>query len=110
MVGGPFHFSETENGKVARYYEDPEDEQFDFGSLPEIQQQHFLYDLIGFTGMPGDSEVHDMFWQLMYNNELSLDERMAVYENLSDYLQDEYDLIFEEIWDWEDFRDWYAAA
>lgn len=88
-------------------YDDPEDEQFDFGSLPEIQQQEFLYDLIGFTGIPGDTEVHNMFWELMYNNELSYEDRQDVYENLSDYLYDEYGLMFGELWDWEDFRAWY---
>ena len=91
---------------MPRYTDD--DESFDYGSLPDIQQQQFLYDLIGFTGNAQDSELRDMFWDVMYNDELSIGQRLDLYESLSTYVFDEYGMEFEDIWDWDDFREWYG--
>jgi hypothetical protein len=33
---------------------------------------------------------------------------MEAYEDLKDILWDEYGIDFEEIWDWEAFREWYG--
>jgi len=88
-------------------YTDDDDESFDYGSLPDIQQQQFLYDLIGFTGNAQDSELRDMFWDVMYNDELSIGQRLDLYESLSTYVFDEYGMEFEDIWDWDSFREWY---
>jgi len=54
-------------------YTDDDDESFDYGSLPDIQQQQFLYDLIGFTGNAQDFRTTDMFWDVMYNDDYQLD-------------------------------------
>ena len=48
-----------------------------------------------------------MFWDLMYNDELSSQERMTIYGEFVQYLWDEYGLMFEDVWDWESFREWY---
>jgi hypothetical protein len=90
-------------------YDDSDDESFDYGSLPDVQQQEFLYDLIGFTGNAVDPELREMFWDVMYNDELSIGERLDIYQSLSDYIYDEYGMYFEDIWDWEDFRAWYDS-
>lgn len=87
-----------------------DDESFDFGSLPEIQQQEFLYGLIGFDSNAQDSEVHNLFWDLMYNDDLTRAEREEIHEQLRDYLYDEYGLDFDDIWDWDDFREWYDSV
>lgn len=46
----------------------------------------------------------------MFDMELSAENRAALYEAMTEYLEDNYDLIFEEIFDWEDYRDWYDSA
>lgn len=89
-------------------YEEDDEEGFDFGSLPEGQQQEFLYELIGFKDNALDSEARDLFNDVMYNNELSMGERLDAYNELTIYLYDEYGLVFEEIWDWDAFREWYG--
>ena len=86
-----------------------EDDEFDYGSLPEVQQQEFLYDLIGFSQAPRDYEAHTLFWDLMYNDDLTISERLDKYDELSDYLWAEYGLSFEDIWNWDDFRGWYES-
>jgi hypothetical protein len=90
------------------YYDD--DESFDYGSLPIEQQQEFLYETIGFTEFTGDIEAHNLFWEVMYNDELTAGERAELQQELSDYLWEEYGIDFDDVWDWEDFRSWYDAA
>lgn len=91
-------------------YDDPDDDDFYHGSLPIEQQQEFLYDQLGFVGPVRDEFAHQMFWEVMYNDELSHHDRMQMYDTLSDYLDEEYGIDFSEIWDWEDFRAWYDGA
>ena len=71
--------------------------------------QHFLYELIGFGEDPTDPTMHDLFWDVMYNDELTYDQRVDIYEQLSVYLYESYGLDFENLWSWEDFREWYDA-
>jgi hypothetical protein len=88
-------------------YDDYADDFYDFGSLPEHDQQAFLYDML-FMGV-GDQEARGLFDDLMYNNELSQEQREAVYDQLAQYIWDEYGINFEEVWDWDDFRAWYDS-
>lgn len=90
------------------YYDD--DEQFDYGSLPPDTQRDFLYELIGFNENARDSEVRSLFWDVMYNDELSIGERLSAYDQLVDYLWNEYGMSFGDLWDWESFRQWYETA
>lgn len=71
--------------------------------------QEFLYDVIGFlSGESYDETAHQLFYDAMYNDELTLDERQELFEELQEYLYDEYDLLFADYWDWDDFREWYS--
>lgn len=72
------------------------------------EQQELLYDVIGFTDASYDQTAHDLFYDAMYNDALTIDERIDKFDELQDYLYDEYDLYFADVWDWEDFREWYA--
>jgi hypothetical protein len=76
------------------------------------QNQEYMFGLIDFygEGAYGDGTAHDLFWEVMYNDELTAEQREDFYEQLSVYLYDEYGLDFEDLWDWEDFREWYALA
>ena len=89
---------------------DNDDDYYDFGSLPEGQQQEFLYDQLGFVGAPRDYEAHNMFWDVMYNDELTSEQRLDTYEAFASYMFDEYGIDFADVWDWEDFREWYDAS
>lgn len=73
------------------------------------EQQEFLYDIIGFTDASFDQTAHDLFYDAMYNDDLSIDERIEMFDELQDYLYDEYGLYFTDVWDWDDFREWYAS-
>lgn len=86
-----------------------DDEGFDYGSLPLEEQQGFLYDLIGFVDDPRDYTAHELFWEVMYNEEMSQSEREALFEELRDYINDEYGIWFDDVWDWEAFREWYDS-
>lgn len=73
------------------------------------EQQELLYDVIGFTDASYDQTAHNLFYDAMYNDELTIDERIDKFDELQDYLYDEYDLYFADVWDWEDFREWYGT-
>lgn len=84
-------------------------DDYDDDGMSYEEQQELLYDVIGFLdGEPYDTTAHDLFYDAMYNNDLSIQERMDLFDELQDYLYDEYGLYFEEVWDWEDFKEWYA--
>ena len=72
--------------------------------------QEYLYELIGFRDEPLDPAVHDFFWDIMYNDELSYEHRVDLYDQLSVYLYETYGMNFEELWEWEDFREWYDSV
>lgn len=73
------------------------------------EETELLYDVIGFTDASYDQTAHSLFYDAMYNDELTIDERMQMFEDLQDYIYEEYGLIFAELWDWDDFREWYAS-
>lgn len=89
---------------------DDDDEQFDYGSQPIENQKEFLYDLIGFNQNALDNDARTMFWDVMYNDELSVGARLDTYDRLVDYLWNEYGMDFAELWDWDDFREWYDSV
>jgi hypothetical protein len=88
---------------------DDYDDDFDYGGLSEDHQREFLYELIGFTERELDQEARSLFWDVMYNNELSLGQRLELYEQLNDHIRTEYGIEFDDVWDWEAFRSWYDA-
>lgn len=93
-------------------YDDSDDEPFDYGSLPEQEQRDFLYELIGFRrdeeGVfhPQDQTAHDLFWD--YRNQTGPDQLDAE-RSLVEHFWEDYGIDFFDIWDWEDFRDWYDS-
>lgn len=87
-----------------------DDDPFDYGSLPDQEQREFLYDQLGFAGLVRDVPAHDMFWDAMYNDELTVDQRWEIFNNLQSYIFDEYGIVLDDIWSWEDFREWYAGV
>jgi hypothetical protein len=82
-----------------------DDDHFDYGSLPDAQQQQFLFENL--FGDLKDNTARDLFNDVMYNDELSRSQREEAFEQLKDYYLDEYGIQFDDLWDWEDFRAWY---
>ena len=50
-----------------------------------------------------DQHAQDLFMEAFFND------NDAAYIDLVDYMWDEYNIDFEDAFDWEDFRDWYDA-
>ena len=75
------------------------------------EHQDQLFEIIGFRNEASlDPHTHDVFWQVMYNDELTVLERQFYYDELVAYLWNTYGLDFENLWDWEDFRAWYDTV
>lgn len=81
----------------------------DYSEYPIPDQQEILYDQIGFGAPPGDPELHDLFYDYYYNDELSLGQRLNLYDQLIDRIESLYGIDFSDVWDWEDFRVWYES-
>ena len=47
---------------------------------------------------------HEAFFEFTYDN----DQREALQGYLEDYLWDEYEVDFSELFDWEGYREWYG--
>ncbi len=87
-----------------------DDEDFDYGSLPIQEQQEFVYELIGFKQDALNPEAREMFWDVMYNDDMSYAERMGLWNDLNTYMWDEYGIDMSDVWDWDDFRSWYDGS
>lgn len=81
-----------------------------YSDYPVGQQQDVLYDVIGFGNAPEDQYAHDLFYNYYYNDNISVSNRIQLYDQLVDYLSSYYGIDFNETWDWEDFRNWYDGA
>lgn len=51
-----------------------------------------------------DPRAMELFDSAFFNGD------KGAYQDLIDYLWDNYEIDFEDVFDWEDFREWYDAA
>lgn len=90
---------------MADFWDD--DAGFDYGSLPDFQQQEFIFSSL--FGDLHDAHAESLFRDVMYNDDLSRDQREDAYEELKGYYWDEYGIQFDDLWDWHDFKEWYDS-
>lgn len=75
-------------------------------------EERLFDDLIGADSRIGD----DQFLQGLFDEALFHDihghggpEHDFLMDQLAQYLLDEYDIVFDEVFDWEGWRDWYDS-
>lgn len=87
---------------------------FDERDVPEEWDngEFELYsDLVGGEPEIGlDAELQDLFDAALFDLDLSPEERADAYDDLIDYLWDEYGIDFDADFDWEGYREWYDSA
>lgn len=74
------------------------------------EQQERLYDIIGFGEPPSDQYLHDVFYIYYYDDNISMRDRIELYDILVERLNTVYGIDFDDTWDWEDFRVWYETV
>lgn len=57
-----------------------------------------------------DPELKELFDAALFDPDISARDREDAYEDLVDYLWDVYGIDFDEMFDWEDYREWYDAG
>lgn len=57
-----------------------------------------------------DQLLRAMYDTALYNWDITPEERRAVMDTMVDYLWDEYEIDFDDVFDWEGYRDAYDAA
>lgn len=66
-----------------------------------------------FGAIPGavqDDELQDLFDAALFDPDISREDRALAYGELLDYLDEYYGVEFEDIFDWEDYQDWYEGG
>ena len=82
----------------------------DYSEYDLSDQQYVLYEEIGFGKAPGNAPLHDVFYDYYYNDFLTMQQKVYLYDQLRIMIAEEYGIDFDEVWDWEDFRAWYETA
>lgn len=57
-----------------------------------------------------DPFVQQMYDMALYDHDLSTEEHTMAYEGLKNYMMDEYGIDFDDVFDWDDYREHYEAA
>ena len=57
-----------------------------------------------------DSVLELLFDTALFQTDLNPADRQLILDELYDYLWDEYGLDFDNVFDWEGYREWYDAA
>jgi hypothetical protein len=57
-----------------------------------------------------DRTLELLFDTALFQTDLNPGDRDAILDELYNYLWDEYGLDFDEVFDWEGYREWYDAA
>lgn len=85
------------------------DYEFSLPSEWYSNEQNMYLDLVGgIDELRDDATLQSLFHEAMFDRELSQEERDTVYEELLDYLYDEYGIDFEDSFDWDAYREWYG--
>lgn len=88
---------------------------YDWGDVevPAIwwdQEADMFYTMSGGDdGMLNDDELKMLFDSGYFEQGLTPDERADARKALKEYLREEYDINFDAAFDWEHYREWYAA-
>lgn len=65
----------------------------------------FVADAIG-----NDTNLQDWYHHIMWDPQIPGDQRMDYFDALNNYVLDVYDIDFSDVFDWDDWREWYDAA
>lgn len=84
----------------------PHGDWVDVSGTDGFDAQGFVHDII--YQQTNDEYAQHWFNESFLNGDLSDTERENTYKELVDYLWDEYGIDFEEVFDWQDFREWYG--
>jgi hypothetical protein len=57
-----------------------------------------------------DGMAHQMLYISHYDRDISNDLRQSAYGTFTDYMENEYDLMWEDWFDWDAYREWYDSA
>jgi hypothetical protein len=83
----------------------PRDDDYSELAPPTTADSEFLSDLLFDDN--GDPHAQELFDQFMLDPDASEEDKDQAFEELCDYLWGTYGIDFEEMFDWEDFKEWY---
>lgn len=60
--------------------------------------------------LSNDASFQDWYHHIMWDPDIPGDQRMEYFGILNNYILDTYDIDFSEVFDWDDWREWYDVA
>lgn len=76
----------------------------------EYEERQLYEDLLGGERESfEDRELQDLFHDALFDLDIDREEREHAYDDLVDYLYEEYGIDFEADFDWEGYREWYDS-
>lgn len=73
-------------------------------------EKNLWHDTFDPIGGFADRQAQALFDAGYFNTDISSDDRSAIRDALSDYLMDTYGVDFDEVFDWEAWREAYGEA
>ena len=64
----------------------------------------------GYQPFYEDRQLQALYDSALFNHDVSSDDRAAIIEGLRDYMWDEYGVDFDDVFDWEAYREAYDSA
>lgn len=64
----------------------------------------------GIEALAEDGYLQELYHAALFDTSIDSREQQFMFETLVEYLADIYDLDFDDIFDWEDFRAWYESG
>lgn len=64
----------------------------------------------GNSDMENDRLLQALYDEALFNFDLSNEDRAAIMETMRDYVWDEYGIDFDDVFDWEGYRDAYDSV
>lgn len=89
------------------------DDEFDyFVPASWSEEQASMYDdLVNANpAIAGDQQLQFLYQEALFDMELSPPDRQIIIDMLDEYLMDEYGIDFDDMFDWQNYREWYDSV
>lgn len=75
------------------------------------EQEANLYDdfLSGNPEIASDHQLQFLYHAALFETDLSAPDRHIILVELENYLLEEYDIEFDDVFDWDGYREWYEG-
>lgn len=75
--------------------------------LDNVQELYYNGDELR-DRIENDEFLQFAYYEGLFDLDLNIEDRLSIYEMLQEYMMETYDVEFDEVFDWEAWREWYG--